>query len=95
MSKEHLKEVERLTKQLREECNAGRGDDKLADDIRDNLDDAYRKLSPLELKLANGYSGALSEDINAAPPSENEKIYSLDIGYALCIPSRQALSHER
>lgn len=92
MSKERLKEVERLTKQLVEECNAGRGDDKLADDIRDYLDDAIRCLSPREIKLANGYCGALSEDINAPPPSENEKLYTLDIGYAQCIPSKQALA---
>ncbi len=40
MSREKLKEVERLAKRLVEECNSGRGDDEIAEGIRGCLDDA-------------------------------------------------------
>lgn len=76
MSRERLKEAELLLKQLHEEMRAGRSDDKLADDIRDNLDDYhYHLLTPRETKALEAYSAALYLDSSATPPSEDEKLY--------------------
>lgn len=67
--REDLVVAETLLKRLAEEMDAGRGDEGVADELRDLLEDACRPLSMEEIQKINKYSADLYLDPNAKKPS--------------------------